>query len=187
MCIRDRDATGAVLADLDGDGNLDLLVSSIRHGVHSFLNDGKGHFRETTAEAGLTSTTASMSMALADIDGNGDLDLYVCNYRNETLRDGFRMQVRVATIGGKRLITMLNGRQLTGPDLTGWVTLDADGNIRENGQADVLYRDLGGGKFRALSFTDGTFLDEKSQPLKEPLYDWTLTVSYIHLLAHETP
>jgi hypothetical protein len=134
------DATGTVLADVDGDGDLDLLVTSIRQGVHLFLNDGQGHFQEATKAAGLTSITAGMSMALADVNGGGKLDLYVCNYRNETLRDGFRMQVRVATINGKRVITMLNGRPLTGPDLTGWVTLAENGQIVENGQADVLYR-----------------------------------------------
>ena len=181
------DATGAVLADVDGDGALDLLVSSIRQGVHLFLNDGKGHFHETTAAAGLTSSTASMSLALADVSGNGRLDLYVCNYRNETLRDGFRMQVRVATINGKRVITMLNGRQLIGPDLAGWVTLDEKGQIVENGQADVLYRNQGGGKFTPSSFTDGTFLDENGQPLNSPLYDWTLSAAFRDLNGDGLP
>jgi len=81
------------------------------------------------------------------------------------------MQVRVATINGKKRITMLNGQALTGPDLTGWVTLDEQGQIVENGQADVLYRNDGGGKFSPLSFTSGVFLDENGQPLKSPLYD----------------
>jgi len=176
--LPELDATGAVLADVDGDGDLDLLVSSIRQGVHLFLNDGTGRFHETTAAAGLTSVTAGMSMALADVSGNNRLDIYVCNYRNETLRDGFRMQVRVATINGKRVITMLNGRPLTGPDLTGWVTLDEQGQIVENGQADVLYRNDGGGKFSPLSFSSGVFLDETGKALKSPLYDWSLAAAF---------
>lgn len=181
------DATGTVLADVDGDDDLDLLVTSIRQGVHLFLNDGNGHFQETTTVAGLTSITAGMTMALADINGDGDLDLYVGNYRNETLRDGFRMQIRVATINGKRVITMLNGRQLTGPDLAGWVTLDEKGQIVENGQADVLYRNNGGGKFTPTSFTDGTFLDENGQSLKTPLYDWTLSAAFRDLNGDGAP
>jgi hypothetical protein len=185
--LPDLDATGAVLADVDGDGSLDLLVSSIRQGVHLFLNDGKGHFHETTAAAGLTSITAAMSLALADVSGNGKLDLYVCNYRNETLRDGFSMRVRVSTINGKRVITMLNGRQLTGPDLAGWVTLNGKGQIEENGQADVLYRNQGGGKFSPSSFTAGTFLDENGQPLKTPLYDWTLSGAFRDLNGDGLP
>ncbi len=185
--LSDLDATGTVLADVDGDGDLDLLVSSIRKGVHLFLNNGKGQFQETTSAAGLSSITAGMSIALADVDGDGDLDLYVCNYRNETLRDGFSMKIRVATINGKRVITMLNGRQLTGPDLTGWVSLDEKGQIVENGQADVLYRNNGGGKFTPSSFTGGMFLDENGKALTTPLYDWTLSAAFRDLNGDGLP
>ena len=37
-------STGAVLADLDGDGDLDLLVNGLGVGTRCFLNDGRGHF-----------------------------------------------------------------------------------------------------------------------------------------------
>ncbi len=187
LALPTLDATGTVLADVDGDGDLDLLVTSIRQGVHLFLNDGAGRFQETTSAAGLTSVTAGMTMTLADVSGNGRLDLYVCNYRNETLRDGFSMQVRVGTVNGKRVITMLNGRPLTGPDLAGWVTLDEKGQIVENGQPDVLYRNDGGGKFSPLSFTSGVFLDESAHPLKSPLYDWTLSAAFRDLNGDGAP
>jgi len=39
------DCTGAAFADLDGDGDLDLVVNSIGAGTHIFLNDGKGKFQ----------------------------------------------------------------------------------------------------------------------------------------------
>jgi len=169
------DATGAALTDLDGDRDLDLLVSAVRGGVSCFLNDGQGRFDDVTAKAGLGTITASMSLALADIDGDGDLDLYVASYRNETLRDAFRMQIRVGTIAGRQVVTMVNGRPLSGADLAGWVTLDEQGNILANGQADVLYRNEGGARFVPLPFTGGAFLDETGKPLQTPLYDWTLT------------
>src|SRR5205809_5182361 len=82
-----QDSTAAVFADVDGDGDLDLLVNSLGGGTRLFLNDGKGHFTEATKEAGLASTSGSMSMALADVDGDGDLDLYVANFRPTTIRD----------------------------------------------------------------------------------------------------
>src|SRR4029453_11622156 len=72
--------TVAVFADIDGGGDLDLLVTSMGGPNACFLNDGKGRFSNVTAAAGLISKLGSTSMALADIDGNGTLDLYVANY-----------------------------------------------------------------------------------------------------------
>src|SRR5438477_5212573 len=69
-----QNSTGAVLADIDGDGDLDLLVNSMGGGTRIFQNDGKAHFEEVTARFGVASRTAATSMALADVDGDGDLD-----------------------------------------------------------------------------------------------------------------
>src|SRR5438477_5895897 len=80
------DATGAVLADVDGDGDLDLLVNTVGQGTHCFLNDGKGRFTGLTAWGPLNPLKCGTTMALADIDGDGDLHLYVANYRADTRR-----------------------------------------------------------------------------------------------------
>ena len=181
------DATGAVLADLDGDGDLDLLVAAIRAGVSCFRNDGTGRFTEVTRESGLGSTLAAMTLALADIDGDGDLDLYVSNYRNETLRDGFRMQVRAGMVDGRRVITHVNDRALTEPGLEGWVTLDAEGNLSENGQVDQLFRNEGGLRFVPVPFTGGAFVDETGRRLEHPPYDWTLSAMFRDLDGDRRP
>src|SRR5262245_10082721 len=76
----------AVFADLDGDGWLDLLVGTASEGVQCFLNDGHGHFTEATASAGTATRFANETLALADIDGNGTLDLYAANNRTEDIR-----------------------------------------------------------------------------------------------------
>src|SRR6185369_15019017 len=39
------DATGCAWADLDGDGDLDLVVNSIGGGTAILMNDGHGHFQ----------------------------------------------------------------------------------------------------------------------------------------------
>src|SRR5437867_1360647 len=57
------------------------------------LNDGQGHFANATAQARTASPHATESLTLADIDGNGTLDLYVANNRNDDIRDWLRIPV----------------------------------------------------------------------------------------------
>jgi cytochrome c-type biogenesis protein CcmH/NrfG len=68
---------GAVAGDYDNDGKPDLLV--VRSGgLTLFHNDG-GKFSDVTATAGLPAYPyLSSSVAFADIDHDGDLDLFIC-------------------------------------------------------------------------------------------------------------
>ncbi|MGZ8900220.1 MAG: FG-GAP repeat domain-containing protein, partial [Limisphaerales bacterium] len=93
---------GVTLADLDGDGALDLLVTANHRGVLSWRNDGQGKFTEITREAGTASSFGSLTVTLADVDGNGSLDLYVANNRSEDIRD--QGEVRLSMVGGKRTV-----------------------------------------------------------------------------------
>jgi len=67
VACADQFSTGAVFADVDGDGDLDLLVNSVGGGSRLFLNDGTGRFTEAT-NSGLVRRFGSTSFALADID-----------------------------------------------------------------------------------------------------------------------
>jgi len=72
-------AGGAVMDDFDGDGDLDLFVSSWhpRDQMRFFVNEGDGTFTDATARAGLEGLTGGLNLAQADYDGDGDLDLLV--------------------------------------------------------------------------------------------------------------
>ena len=107
-------------------------------------------------------------MALADIDNNGTLDLYVANFRPDTIRDEPTTKFQGQMVNGRPVITAINGKPSSLPQYTNRFVLTPAGNVLEFGQADVLYRGDGKGHFRSISFTDGSFLDEEGQPLSEP-------------------
>ena len=157
---------GAVFADINGDGFLDLLISVTGRGVLCFLNDGHGHFTNITASAGTSGDYGSTTMTLADIDGNGTLDLYIANYRTDDIRDRGRVNMN-----------MVKGR----PVLPGSETnrfLLVNGQLLECGQPDQLFLNDGSGHFKPVSWTDGTFLDEDGHKLKEAPADWGLTAAF---------
>ena len=76
LACTNLDATGVALVDLDGDGDLDLVVNSVGQGTHCFRNDGSGHFAEFAV---LNQGRGGSSLAFGDIDGDGKVDLYVAN------------------------------------------------------------------------------------------------------------
>ncbi len=151
-------STGAVLADLDGDSDLDLLVNSVGGGTRCFFNDGRGIFTESNS--GLQRRLGSMSMALGDIDGDGDLDLYVANYRTTTIRS---TGVQVLNVNGRRMVRPQDRDQ---------IEITPEGRLLEHGERDALYLNDGKGGFTAVSWTDGRFADEDGKALADAPRDW---------------
>ena len=123
LACEGQDSTGAVFADVDGDGDLDLLINSIGGGTRLFLNDGKGRFTESL-QCGLIRKYGSTSLALADIDGNGTLDLYVANFAAKNIEDRPNTKIQVNTIDGKMVVSALDGVSTSSPELTNRYFID---------------------------------------------------------------
>ena len=73
---------GCVMDDFDGDGDLDLMVSSFgldpeRDALRYLRNDGEDGFNDVSEQAGLTGLVGGSNLVQADFDNDGRLDVLV--------------------------------------------------------------------------------------------------------------
>jgi hypothetical protein len=159
-----RSSTGAVFSDIDGDGLPDLLVNAFFGTNSCFLNLGRGRFTDATGTAGLISRGGATSLALGDLDGDGDLDLYVAYFGIEAiLREGGRLSFNM--VNGQPVVTGRHARRLK----------VVDGKLVEVGEQDVLYFNDGRGHFTPVNWAE-FFRDEDGQPIPAAPMDFGLAV-----------
>ncbi len=71
---------GVAMGDVNGDGLIDLYFSANMLPNRLFLNKGNFEFEDITEAAGVAGTRAwSTGVSMADVNGDGLLDIYVCN------------------------------------------------------------------------------------------------------------
>ena len=72
-------AGGSVMDDFDGDGDLDIMASSVglRDQLRAVRNNGDGTFTDVTLAAGLEGIVGGLNLVQADYNNDGFLDLLV--------------------------------------------------------------------------------------------------------------
>ena len=75
---------GAIAADYNGDGWVDLLVTSLGK-TQLYHNNGDGSFSDVTDKAGVDTGNWSVGATFLDYDRDGHLDLYIGNYLDFTV------------------------------------------------------------------------------------------------------
>ncbi len=101
--------TGVTMADVNGDGRLDIYVSAVRHLTMQgrnmlYINNGDGTFSERAESYGVAHAGYSTQAAFFDYDADGDLDLFLLSHSTHTERaigNATRRDVRNARAGGR--------------------------------------------------------------------------------------
>lgn len=174
---------GVVMADLDGDGRLDIYVANDMHPAYLFHNQGGGKFVEKAMASGCAldhqgAPPAGMGVEAADVDDTGRPSLFVTNYQNEPNllfrnRGGlqFREWSHPSGLGLSSLARLGFGATFFDADLDGRLDVAvANGHVQRPAprlfgvpyeQEAQLYVGLGGGKFRDVSERAGPYFRQR--------------------------
>lgn len=149
------DAFALQFGDVDGDGDLDLVVGNYGQQCRLFLNNGTGTFTDVTAARLLVGSYSTRSLQLGDVDGDGDLDLLLGNVGtfNTVASNRLLLNNGSGTFTDATATRMPLGNYRTQSQALGDVDSDGDldlvvGNYNDQSR---LYLNNGTG-----TFTDGT-------------------------------
>jgi hypothetical protein len=173
---------GAVAADLDGDGRVDLYIANDQDPNFLFLNRGDGTFRDVTVDSGAGlniegRTSAGMGVDAEDLDGDGQPELFVTNFQEEyntlfkNLRAGvFLDMTAIFGLAVDSLPWIGWGCALADFDGDSWPDIVvANGHIDDNAQLlgqpsgyaqpPLLHRNIAGKRFQLANHGAGAYFE----------------------------
>lgn len=123
LCEHISNPIDSYAADVDNDGDLDILVSSIRDNKISWFEDIDG--TQNFANQHIISTTVynAKSLKAADIDADGDIDVFIASETDDKII-WFRNQGD-GTFENEMVVTT----DVNGPNMIQLVDFDADGDL----------------------------------------------------------
>ena len=147
------ETSSVAVADIDGDGDLDIVFGNGDNVTNEantvWTNNGSGVFTDTTQALG---NEATYSVALGDIDGDGDADLVVGNYSEPNTvwtNDGGGVFTNTSQTFGKAYT-----RSIVLHDMDGDNDLDIVAGNGEQ-QPNVVYHNNGSGIFSDITQPSG--------------------------------
>lgn len=135
---RYRRTYSSSFVDLDQDLDLDLVVVSDFYGLDVFLNDGKGNFRDATADLVKQPHAFGMSHTMADYNRDGLTDLYLLGMGSTTARRLEKMKAHPEILSGAKTMRSIMGhgnRFYLGQENGSLVEPDFSGQVARTGWA----------------------------------------------------
>ncbi|MDG3004918.1 CRTAC1 family protein [Paludisphaera mucosa] len=146
-------AGGAIMEDFDGDGLLDLFMTSFdpKQAAGFFRNKGDGTFEDRGASAGLAGQYGGLYCVQADYDGDGLMDVFIP--RGAWLKTPMRPSL-LKNQGGGVFVDATDRAGLAeamNSNSAAWADYDNDGDVDlfvcEERRTNRLYRNKGDGAF----------------------------------------
>ncbi len=175
-------STGVTMADVNGDGYLDIYVSRVNYGGKTganqlFINNGDSTFTEKASEYGLDFKGYSTQAVFFDYDKDGDLDLYLLNHSFHSENTRGRAQIlreRTDSLAGDRLYRNEGNTFVDVTDSSGIYSSSlgyglgvAVADVNRNGWPDIyIGNDYHEDDYLYINNGDGTFTEALSASIK---------------------